>query len=132
VSVTVVTPQANNIGFYRDTMILHGARSGFEVRFYPGRMTHMKALLVDGETLVVGSANFETLSYRFQQEFIVIVTDPDVVGDFTRRVVEEDLRRSPRCEVTLGYLAQSRTRVHLAAIDVLSALWRRALPRTGA
>ena len=128
VSVTVVTPEKNNFGLCRDAMIWHAANSGFDVRFYPDRMTHMKALLVDESILVVGSANFDVLSYRFQQEFMAIVTDRNLVEDFMRRVVEVDLRRSIPCRRTHGYMATRITGLRLEALDRVSALWRRLLP----
>ena len=112
----------------RDAMIWHATKSGFDVRFYPDRMTHMKALLVDGRTLVVGSANFDVLSYRFQQEFMAIVTDPHLVADFARRVVEEDLRLSARCRRVQGSIAARITGMRLEALDRASAWWRLALP----
>jgi len=128
VSVTVVTPENNNFGLCRDAMIWHAHTSGFDVRFYPGRMTHMKALLVDGRVLVVGSANFDVLSYRFQQEFMAIVTDRHLVEDFIERVVVEDLRRSTPCRHVHGSISACITAARLAALDHLSALWRLALP----
>lgn len=129
VRVTVVTPWGNNAGFCRKAMELHSARSGFDVRFYPGRMTHMKALLVDGRTLVTGSANFDALSYRFQQEYIAIVTDARLVEDFRKRVMEEDLRRSEPCRVSPGPLSASVTRGRIATIEAISVAWRSALGR---
>lgn len=129
VSVTVVTPMNNNFGLCRDAMIWHGIHSGFDVRFYPDRMTHMKALVVDGRTLVVGSANFDVLSYRFQQEFMAIVTEQSVVSDFIERVVVPDLRISTRGEKTPGFVAGRLTGARLHGLDRLSALWRQALPR---
>lgn len=128
VSVTVVTPENNNFGLCRDAMIWHAGNSGFDVRFYPDRMTHMKALLVDATVLVVGSANFDVLSYRFQQEFMAIVTDRTLVEDFTKRVVDEDLRRSTPCRHIQGSTAARITEARLRALDRLSAWWRRALP----
>jgi cardiolipin synthase len=128
VSVTVVTPENNNFGLCRDAMVWHAAHSGFDVRFYPDRMTHMKALLVDGSVLVVGSANFDVLSYRFQQEFMAIVTDQALVRDFTERVVGEDLRRSTPCARVQGSMAARITGLRLEALDRLSAFWRFVLP----
>ena len=58
--------------------------------------------MVDERVLVVGSANFDVLSYRFQQEFMAIVTDSRLVDDFRKRVVEVDLRRSAPCRETQG------------------------------
>ncbi len=128
VSVTVVTPLNNNFGLCRDAMIWHATNSGFNVRFYPDRMTHMKALMVDECVLVVGSANFDVLSFRFQQEFMAIVTDNRLIDDFKVRVVEEDLRRSAPCREIHGRLATRLTEARLGALDRISELWRWALP----
>jgi cardiolipin synthase len=67
-------------------------------------MTHMKAMLVDGHTLITGSANFELWSYYFQQEYVAILTDPGVVGDFKRRVVQADADRCVPSTDTVGRL----------------------------
>jgi cardiolipin synthase len=104
VAVTVVTPEANNWGLVRDLLRWPRATRGISVRLYRGRMTHMKALLVDGATLVVGSANFDLWSYHFQGEYLARVTDPGVVEDFRARVMAEGLRGSwpveaPACAV---------------------------------
>lgn len=128
VSVTVVTPLNNNFGLCRDAMIWHAANSGFDVRFYPDRMTHMKALMVDESVLVVGSANFDVLSYRFQQEFMAMVTDPRLIEDFRKRVVEVDLRQSAPCREIRGRLATRLTKARLGVLDRISELWRWALP----
>jgi phosphatidylserine/phosphatidylglycerophosphate/cardiolipin synthase-like enzyme len=66
-------------------------------------MTHMKALLVDRRWLVLGSANFDVWSYRSQQEYLVVLTEPGLVEEFRSRVAEPDLARSrpsPRPDVT--------------------------------
>jgi cardiolipin synthase len=90
VDVTIVTPSSNNWGLCREHILWKAACSKLDIQYYTGRMTHMKAMLVDGQTLVTGSANFELWSYYFQQEYLAIVTDPAVVADFKRRVVEDD------------------------------------------
>ena len=76
----------------------------------------------------MGSANFDVLSYRFQQEFMAIVTDPRLVEDFRNRVVEVDLRRSAPCQETHGLIATRFTEARLGALDRISELWRWVLP----
>ena len=94
VAVTLVTPEANNWGLVRDLLSWPRATGGVDVRLYRGRMTHMKACLVDDEALVVGSANFDIWSYHFQGEYLAVVTDPAVIEDFRGRVRVEGLARS--------------------------------------
>jgi cardiolipin synthase A/B len=69
------------------------ARSGFELRLLPG-MTHVKAMLIDGRKLVLGSSNFDYLSYRLLHEILAIVDEPRIVADFVERVAVVDLARS--------------------------------------
>jgi cardiolipin synthase len=89
------------------------ARSGFELRLLPV-MTHVKAVLVDRRRLVLGSSNFDYLSWRVLQEIVAIVDAKDIVDDFVHRVAEVDLRRSRR-------VARSS-----AANKAPAYLWRRA------
>ena len=98
VAVTLITPEANNWRAVRDRMAWIGTRSEIDVRFYRGRMTHMKALLADEKTLMLGSANLDMWSYHFQQELVGLITDPAVVADFSQRVVPDGLRSSVPCE----------------------------------
>jgi phosphatidylserine/phosphatidylglycerophosphate/cardiolipin synthase-like enzyme len=64
------------------------------VRLYDGRMSHIKAMLVDDEALVVGSSNFDYLSFHTHQEMIAIVRNPEVVAQYRRDVLEPDLAQS--------------------------------------
>jgi cardiolipin synthase len=89
--VTVITPAANNRGFLREYMAWEAARSGFEMRLYPDRMSHLKAMLIDDECLIAGSSNFDWLTHRFQAELIATITDADAVEQFRTRVLEPDL-----------------------------------------
>jgi cardiolipin synthase len=119
VAVTVVTPEANNWGLVRDLLRSPRATRGIAVRLYRGRMTHMKALLVDGATLVVGSANFDLWSYHFQGEYLARVTDPRVVEDFRARVMAEGLRGSRPVEV---FASAARGRLAQLTLRSLEAL----------
>jgi cardiolipin synthase len=71
------------------------ARSGFDLALLPG-MTHVKAMLIDRKVLVMGSSNFDYLSYRRLHEILAIVDEPHIVNDFARRIADVDLRRSHR------------------------------------
>lgn len=94
VAVTVLTPDLNNRKSVQRYTEWEAARSGIDLRFYTPEMTHLKAMLIDDETLVVGSSNFDYLSYRTQQEVIAIVRRRDLVDDFIRRVRDPDLAAS--------------------------------------
>ncbi|HUF70307.1 MAG TPA: phosphatidylserine/phosphatidylglycerophosphate/cardiolipin synthase family protein [Longimicrobiales bacterium] len=97
VRVTVMAPGPATTGTFGRYIAWESQRSRFRLRRLPG-MTHMKAMLVDGRSLVLGSSNFDYLSYRRHQEIVAIVTDPQTIADFNRRVVATDLARSTCAE----------------------------------
>jgi phosphatidylserine/phosphatidylglycerophosphate/cardiolipin synthase-like enzyme len=95
VDVRVVLPSENDIkGGDRsnletaDFLLQHGVR----VYFYPG-MTHVKALLADG-WVDFGSANFNTLSLRLNQETDVATSDPAFAARFRHELFENDFQQS--------------------------------------
>jgi cardiolipin synthase len=98
VAVTIIMPQTNNWRFFTDYAKWESARGGINLRFYKKGMSHLKAMLVDEQFLVVGSSNFDFLSYRVYEEIVGIITDPDVIASFREQVMIEDLRHSERVE----------------------------------
>jgi cardiolipin synthase A/B len=94
VRVIVVSPDANNSALYKRNVMWEAARSGFELQFFQGRMSHLKAMLIDDEWLVLGSSNFNWLSYHLQQDIVAVVTDRALIADFRARIVEPDLQLS--------------------------------------
>lgn len=92
IPVTLLTPEGNNKGTVRDYLLWEAHRSGFDIRLYDG-MSHMKAALVDDRYLVVGSSNFDFLSYRIEEEVLAIFSNPAVIQTFRQQVLEPDLAR---------------------------------------
>jgi cardiolipin synthase len=94
VPVTMVAPKHNN----KPRMTVYhewaAARAGVSLRLCGDRMSHIKAMLVDDEALVVGSSNFDYLSFHTHQEVLAIVRHPDVIAQYRREVLEPDLARS--------------------------------------
>jgi len=91
VAVTVVAPKHNNKPKMTRYTEWAAARAGARVRLYDGRMSHIKAMLVDDEALVVGSSNFDYLSFHTHQEVLAIVRNPDTIAQYKRDVLEPDL-----------------------------------------
>ena len=91
VRVRVLTPSANNKANLARHILEEASRSGFEVYRYPGGMSHMKAMLVDGEVLIAGSSNFDFMSYHVLEELVVITRDAGMIDDFTTRVWRADV-----------------------------------------
>jgi len=90
----LVTSEVNNWPQMRHYLPWEARRSGIDLRLYPGRLTHLKAILVDGRELIMGSANFDFFSYSIYQEIVAVVRDPAVIAAFKERVVVPDLERS--------------------------------------
>lgn len=90
------------------------ARSGFELCLLPG-MTHVKAMLLDNKRLVMGSSNFDYLSYRLLHEILAIVDEPGIVAEFARRVGDVDLARSRKWLCRHGWAGAVRRRCMEAA-----------------
>jgi len=76
VTVKIVTPEQNNWRGFANYARLESARSGIDLRLFQGGMSHLKAMLIDGEYLIAGSSNFDYLSYRIHQELLAIITNP--------------------------------------------------------
>jgi cardiolipin synthase A/B len=95
VRVVVATPLNNNHARIRDQLLWEAARLGLEVRLYPGRMSHLKAMRVDDRALLLGSANFDWLSFGFCQEVVAVVRDVELIDEFVERVERPDLAISP-------------------------------------
>jgi cardiolipin synthase A/B len=90
----LLTSRVNNWPQMRDYLPWEAHRSGIDLRLYPDRLTHLKAILVDGQELVMGSANFDFFSYSIYQEIVAVVREPAVISAFKDRVVAPDLKKS--------------------------------------
>jgi cardiolipin synthase len=93
VQVTVITPEVNNRAVLKDYMMWESQRSGFSLMLYPERMSHLKAMLIDDECLITGSSNFDWLTYGYQPELLAVITRPETIELFRRRVLDPDLAR---------------------------------------
>jgi cardiolipin synthase A/B len=94
VHVTVLSPRDNNKPKMTGYTEWAAARAGVTLRLYGARMSHIKAMLIDEEALVVGSSNFDYLSFHTNQEVMAIVRSPEVIAQYRRDVLEPDLARS--------------------------------------
>jgi len=94
VAVTLVAPERNNKPKVDAYTQWAAAKAGITLRLYQGRMSHIKAMLIDDAALVMGSSNFDFLSYHAQQEVMAIVRSRPVIEQYRRDVLEPDLARS--------------------------------------
>ena len=87
VKVTLVTPLANNKPIVRDYLLWAGARAGFEV-LLTREMIHLKGMLIDGRRLVLGSSNFDFVSFWIEEELVAVISNQELVAEFRERVLE--------------------------------------------
>ncbi len=125
VKVLLLTPLANNKPTVRDYLVWFARRSGFELRL-TREMIHLKGLLIDGRSLVLGSSNFDFVSYWTQEELVALVHDAGVISDFRARVLEPMLADSLPAEAALT--AASRGRRAGALLAVAGAILGAGLP----
>ncbi len=85
--VTLVTPLANNKPIVRDYLRWFAARAGLKVRLTRD-MIHLKGMLIDGRRLVLGSSNFDFVSYWIEEELVAVISDADLISDYRTRVLE--------------------------------------------
>jgi cardiolipin synthase A/B len=95
VDVRVVLPSQSDSGFMDSANLITAralARNGIRVYVYPG-MTHVKAALYDGWA-IVGSANFDKLSLRINQETNLATSDPGFAASLERELFDVDFSQS--------------------------------------
>ncbi len=130
--VLVVPERINRLGLKQsimDACRLHD----LDLRLRGGEMTHVKAMLVDGETLFTGSANFDVLSATLQPEVLAVVDDPDLVAEFEARFARPGLEDSwdwPEAESDVMIGGVCSWMISLA-VDVLRGLHDREDRRSG-
>ncbi|MCH7761106.1 phosphatidylserine/phosphatidylglycerophosphate/cardiolipin synthase family protein [candidate division TA06 bacterium] len=122
VAVTVIAPENNNWGVMQEYTPWESARSDIELRLYQNRMTHLKAMLIDDNYLVVGSANFDYLGYLLQQEIVAIITDAKVISDFKEKVIEVDLKNSRKFEGDVHRLKARISHLGIKSVKILTLL----------
>jgi cardiolipin synthase A/B len=69
--------------------------AGVKVYEYGPRMLHTKAMLVDDDLAMIGSANFDHRSFRLNFEICLLFSDPGVAADLAT-LVEGEFVNAPR------------------------------------
>lgn len=125
VDVVLVSPQENNYTAIKHYITWECARRDIRLRLWSPGMSHLKAMLIDRDALVLGSSNFDALSYELHGEIVGVVTDTNVIRDFEERVMRPDLARSRDATAAasrwLGRLAYHQMRVAARVAALLSA-----------
>ncbi|MEO6155223.1 MAG: cardiolipin synthase [Thermomonas sp.] len=98
IDVRLIVPKKSD-----SKLVTHAARSYFDVLLAAGvkvyeygpRMLHTKALLVDDELCLIGSANFDSRSFRLNFEICLLFRDSAVAAELAR-LIEHEFASAPR------------------------------------
>ncbi len=123
VKITLLTSEINNWPQMRDYIPWAAARANVELRVYPDRLTHLKAMLIDDKFLVVGSSNFEFLSYNLYHELVAVVRQPEAIAAFKEKVMLPDLQVSLPYQAPVRPVMGKIRDMQFKAIGRLSRLW---------
>lgn len=94
VRVRVINPAHNNKAILQQDLFRAASGSNLEVLLYQPEMCHVKAVLIDGTQLILGSCNFDFVAYDLQQEVVLCTDNPALVDQFRDRVLEPMLAQS--------------------------------------
>lgn len=131
VEVRVLTPGQNNKPNFARHILQIAHRHGLDVFRYGG-MSHLKAMLIDGDLLIAGSSNFEFMSYHILEELVVMTRNRAMIDAFVAQVWAPDLRSSRRANIrpSLGTrLGHAAIRAGAAAAGMFAR--PESLPSTG-
>ena len=107
VQIRIISPRENNKSIFKKYLNNELQKGYFELLHYQKGMSHLKAILIDGETLIMGSSNFDFVSYHFEQEVVLVSKDKTMLREFEEKVLNVDLSLSKR--VTPDGLSSSKS-----------------------
>lgn len=83
----VILPGKNNKNYMNFVHQLKRYKS-INYAYTNGSMIHMKLLIVDDETIVYGSSNFDLISYLFEKEIVIQKKDRDLAQQLTQAALK--------------------------------------------
>lgn len=114
VDVRIISPEANNKALLKYYLQHQQKKYPFSIFMYEKKMSHLKAILIDDETLVMGSTNFDFASYCLEQEYCLVLRDPDLIAQFKEKVVDDVMAHSRE------HFAKSTNWKHVAAGTIIN------------
>lgn len=109
VDVTLVTSMQSNWHFFSGYTRRNCKKYDIDLKLFKINISHLKAMLIDDEILVMGSSNFDWFSYRFNAEIIVVIRDEELINNFKERVLSPDIKNS----IAYGPLESTNTSVEI-------------------
>ncbi|GMA48738.1 hypothetical protein GCM10025857_00950 [Alicyclobacillus contaminans] len=81
------------MGYVSRTFYPELLRAGIDVYLYQEGVLHAKVMIIDGETCVLGAANYDLRSFRTNYEVCQVVYS-QALANYLERQFEADLQRS--------------------------------------
>jgi cardiolipin synthase len=106
VDTTIIFPARNDswiVGWASRSYYADLLAAGVKIYEYEGGLLHTKSLTIDGELLLIGSANMDRRSLELNYENNILVHDPDLTEAMRTRQ-REYIERSK--EITVGQVAR--------------------------
>lgn len=91
VEIQIIAPADNNKSIFKHYLHKEISNGYFRLFQYRKQMSHLKAILVDDDLLILGSSNYDFASYYFEQEVVVAVKDKEVIDAFRQKVLLVDM-----------------------------------------
>lgn len=98
-SIRLISPGKNNKSIFKKYLDQEAKKGCFKLYHYQPGMSHLKAILVDDSTLIMGSSNFDVISYYFEQEVVFVSKHKPLIQEFRTKVLNVDLEESKRVDV---------------------------------
>ncbi len=106
VRVSVVTPKVNNKPILHRYIAGLAPREGFHLVQTP-QMSHVKAVLIDGATAILGSSNFDFVSYEAEAEIIAVFEDEGLAAELRWRLIAPAVASGTRSAAEVSPLSSA-------------------------
>ncbi|MEP1094383.1 MAG: phosphatidylserine/phosphatidylglycerophosphate/cardiolipin synthase family protein [Cyclobacteriaceae bacterium] len=126
VNVSIISPEKNNKGIFKNILLSELDKGYFKMFEYPG-MSHLKAILIDGETLLFGSSNYDIVSYYWEQEIVLESRDQSLVAMFKTEIL--DPAKEKAIEINSGPTSWNASAGIMKALEVFCRITSRTVLR---
>jgi cardiolipin synthase len=91
VEVAIVSPRSSDhffVDIARSAYLRDLAKEGADIYFFESKMLHAKAMLIDDECAILGSANFDARSFFYNFEIVSFIYSKQDIKEIERWSIE--------------------------------------------
>jgi len=126
VHVSIISPEKNNKGIFKNILLSELDKGYFKMFEYPG-MSHLKAILIDDETLLFGSSNYDIVSYYWEQEIVLESRDQSLVAMFKTEILNPAKEKA--IEINSGSTSWNASTGIMKALEVFCRITSKTVLR---